>query len=369
VIFENLNTEFLGRNEKSPGRVFSGNHTKSSILDFPLIAPHNTSKKLNPSKLTGGNIYFGTGLVTSDDLGVGIPFDFLGMLLTAEWTRRITGAPKIIHEISDIHAWENSAYDLEAIQNLAKLEKEQFIELATALGLEDVYSCIFASEYQHQGIFEDIQAEVNCLSARDTPSYMRRQSAGNLYFARHENVHYKIGWLTDDNEIPTGLDERIFNNTYDALNVQPLCFLYTWCGRNFDVRRPRVSPYTLVGSDKRLMLDSKNTAIEEIRNLMDGCPNKKISHHTVMHLARILTAYDMMFNSHGSDFWTNTPDNDTKRFIEVLNLKSWVRGTHIDIASLAGRIDEIRSLAAPIPTYAGLLYAVEDFLSSQTLPS
>lgn len=270
-----------------------------ALLEFPLIAKNNTARNLENKPVKGTSVYFGTGLVTPKAITQGLPFDFLGMLLTAEWVRRRTGARKIIHEISDTHGWITFPGDKKRISFLANEQREVLTELTEALGIADIYDCVLASEYRDSPIFKDIQNEVDALSSGDVPAYFRYQSAGNLYFARHRGVSCKIGWLVEDNNKRTGLDERAFNDSYDALGLDPLCFVYTWCGWNFDSRRSRVSPYTSILGEKRLMLNGVSPAVSELNHLIDGCDNGKISAKAMAHLEKIVRGYVALFGTGG----------------------------------------------------------------------
>jgi hypothetical protein len=321
------------------------------ILDFPLVAAQNTARNLETKTIAGENVYFGTGVVTPKAISQGLPFDFYGMLLTAEWVRQKTGASGIIQEISDAHALENPLHDPAEVNRMAKRQKEQLTRLASALGIADHYRCVLASEYRPSGDFQKIQAEVDGLSSLDTPAYIRYQSAGNLYFARYEGVGSKVGWLLSDDEKPAGFDERTFNNAYDQLGLQPICFVYTWSGWNFDANRPRVSPYTSISGEKRLMLENREPVTDEFEKVAAECTNAKIRGAVFKHLARIVTAYDMTFGSSGSSFWADKQDLvPYGPYVEMTKLEPWMAGRYIQLEKLFQRIDEIRSVdSANVP--------------------
>jgi|GEM_PF-5526914 len=321
------------------------------VLDFPLIAPKNTAKNLETKNVYGENIYFGTGVVSSKAISQGLPFDVFGMLLTAEWMRRKTNAQGIIHEISDIHALLRPEYDPKEIAALANGQKLQLTRIASALGLGDVYRCVLASEYRDQKIFKEVQNEVDCLCADNVLPYMRYQSAGNLYFARFEGVRCKVGWLIDDNNNNNnnklkGLDERSFNDVYDELGVEPLCFAYTWSGWNFDPRRARVSPYTTVSGEKRLMLDSNEPVTRELLEYIVECSDKKVSRYVVMHLARIISAFDVLYGENEDQFWQNKVN--ARQVIKLPKAECWMCEKYVDILKLALRIEELRALKNPL---------------------
>lgn len=326
----------------STGHACEADLIQADILSCPLLAKNNTFYNLFSKPPQIGNIYFGTGLATPKEISQGLPFDFLGMLLTAEWMRQKTNGKKIIHEISDSHAC--IVHDKKRITALANQQKEQATKLATSLGLGNIYSCVLASEYRHTTEFKDIQREIDKLSPTDTLPYVRYQSAGNLYFARYKNVSCKIGWLVDDNKTKGKLDERSFNAAYDALGLDPICFAYTWCGWTFDQQRSRVSPYTSIKGEKRIMLEGQSSAAFEIKKLLDQCSNKKISRLAIMHLARILTTYDNLFGESAPNFWCSTPKKESNRFIKVPKQEEWVSGEYIDVWKLSQQIDKIRSL-------------------------
>ena len=60
------------------------------IKNQPLIQIEPTLDNIKPSLLQqrSGLVFFGTGICTPNHLSIGLPFDFLGMLLTVESFRK-----------------------------------------------------------------------------------------------------------------------------------------------------------------------------------------------------------------------------------------------------------------------------------------
>lgn len=325
------------------------------ILGSPLIAPHNTMRELSARPIIfGGKVYFGTGVATTRKISQGMPLDSLNLVLAAEWIRRKTNATEIVHEISDVHALANDYCDLESVLSIAKEQKRKYIQIAHNLGMDNHYRCVRASEYRETQEFKKIQAQIDVLSKPDASEYERCQSAGNLYFARFHGITQKVGWLVDDNDRLAGYDERKFNKTYKDLGVDPISFAYTWSGWNFDERRARVSPYTFVEGEKRLLMESTNTAHDELAALVSECNNAKIANRVLAHLSRLVDSYEMMYPT--KKYEKNKEGILFLLGIKKRNLKLKKQEEEEILGNLADKIEKIRRrLNAPIASCSNSL--------------
>lgn len=312
----------------------------SKLIQCPLIAPRTTLRGCcGMLPLKGGNVYFGTGVATTSKMSSGMPFDCLGMMLVAERVRQASASSYIIHEISDTHALTNDFCDPDVVSHMANMQREKYNAIAKSLGIKDAYFCILASEYRRKIDFRKIQEEVDALSPKEAPAYLRYQSAGNLYFARHFAATKKIGWLIDDDDKVMGYDERRFNESYAQLGLMPLNYIYTWSGWTFDTSRTRVSPYTYVDGEKRLKISSNKATGIELLEMITQCRNQKIINKVTSHLTRLVDEYDRICPY---NVYKKLNDNSAREgFIDCANSRNYEIDIN-NITDLIKGIDGIR---------------------------
>jgi hypothetical protein len=330
-------------NEQNTGQ------NNSSLINFPLIAPFNSINGFYAQNPYGRAVYFGTGVVTPTAISQGLPFDYWGLLLTAEWMRRRTGATEIIQEISDTHALKNSTQDPTQIKAMVAWQKAMIETCARTLGLP--YRCVLASDYQSCDAFERAAEDIERQAPSDMLPYVRDQSAGNLYMRREEGVRCKVGWLTDDDENSPKFDERRFNREYNELGLDPLCFIYTWSGWCFDSKgNARVSPYTLQAGERRLTFQKSGDTLSQLQEYRNQCSNEKIVQSCFVQMARILTAYEQIYGAAWKkSFWTHNSrgPNDC---VELKKIESWMSARYLDVPAMAAAIDCLRPVTNPPPS-------------------
>lgn len=320
-------------------------------LESPLIAPVNTRAALGRVQMKPEtNVYFGTGLATRSELSCGVPFDALQMLILAEQARRITGGAKIFHEISDNHVLETRS-DVTAadVSVMADEQRETYRAAARYLGLDSVYECVRASEYQGSPAYAACLQEVENLAGADENAYVRLQSAGNVYFAREKGVGVKVGWLTDDTPEIKGADERWFNRFYDALEIAPLSFIYGFSGLTFDVNRTRVSPYTLTRGERRLRMtpEGTGTTTQTLQDFIGACGNTKITRRVLAHYAKLVAGIDQLTGAGTSrSAWSDQPESIKDGRFLCTEKGSWTKGASICVDGLARAVDQARTAIA-----------------------
>jgi hypothetical protein len=328
---------------------FSVNRERFFTLtqNFPLVAPFNTSKGLESFDFGGGyerNLYFGTGLATTKAITRGLPFDFLGMLVGAEFSRRYLGITKIIHEISDTHAVENSFAAPETVKSIAAEQTNLISRMVKNLRIADTYECVLASEYQNDPRYTQLHQQVT--EARpDAGHYFRYQWAGMAYLAAYKGVRLKVGWLTDDEPEAKHFDERRFDQGYNQLGLSPLSYVYLKSGRNFTPGRGRVSPYTSVEGEERVMLKPGEDAHSVLSEWVLNRKITKDTRQTVAHLANVVTAFESLYGriSGVGNVWTNAEENTQRQIVsipsppslDVMGIKS------VNLGKLADKINVI----------------------------
>lgn len=206
---------------------------------------------INPEVIEtpGGSIYYGTGLSTSKEISIALPFDVLSMVLSAERIRRTLGMDKIYHFIADTHAKSNKLYPDDFVDKRAKETKEQLETMFANLGL-DAFEIIFASDFDKSPEYNEIYQSFST----DKHEYVKREVADIEWLRRNKNLKLKVGWIIQANETDLGFDERVFDREYAEKMGNTISFVYLKPGRTFDKSRPKASPYIHIASETRLLL-------------------------------------------------------------------------------------------------------------------
>jgi hypothetical protein len=213
---------------------------------------------LNPDTVTtpGGSIYYGTGLSTSKELSIALPFDVLSMVLVAEKIRRATGMDTIYHFIADTHAKSNKLFPDEVVDQRAKETKEQLERMFANLGL-DHFQIIFASDFDKTPEYQEIYDGFDT----DKHDYVKREVADIEWLRKFKDLKLKVGWIIQSSETNLGSDERVFDREYKDKMGNNISFVYLKPGRTFDKSRPKASPYIHIPTETRLLL-SKNEDVK-----------------------------------------------------------------------------------------------------------
>jgi hypothetical protein len=198
----------------------------------------------------GGNIYYGTGLTTPTAISVGLPFDVLGIMLTAEKIRRVGQFGTVYHHIADTHAKTNHWIDQTAVDSVASETIRTLEEVKRNLKLDD-FQFVLSSSFDAT---VDYRRLVETFASSDEHEYVRRELADIEWYRTHADVRLKIGWIIQAKETEVGFDERRFDREYLRFYPAQMSFVYTKPGRTFDLSRPKVSPYITVANERRLRL-------------------------------------------------------------------------------------------------------------------
>ncbi len=198
----------------------------------------------------GGSIYYGTGLTTPNAISVGLPFDVLGMMLTAEKLRVAGEFDKVYHHIADTHAKTNDWIDDEQVDAIADDTISTLELIKRNLGL-DAFEFVRASSFDTG---DDYQELVSTFDSSDEHEYVRREMADMEWYRSREDVRLKLGWIIQASETDMGFDERRFDREYLRFHPGQMSFVYTKPGRTFDTSRPKASPYISIDGEQRLVL-------------------------------------------------------------------------------------------------------------------
>ena len=279
--------------------ISSVNNRIMSNIQNRLICQEFSSPDIE-SALRDRNIYFGTGFVTPKAITQGVPFDFLGYLLTAEHTRRKAGADKIIHLLADTHAIQSKPVDLHP-QIFERIEEciSTYRGIVEKLGLQDHYVFVRASDLEQDKDFFKVKNSIST-AGLDIPdfaiSYVTQQLADMAYMKQHCNVAAKLSWLLDPKAKKAGFDERFFDDLYGRLFPQaPLSYIYTYSGRSLDPQRPRVSPYVMTETPIQRLPLAFDESLEVFMKNLEQQRGSRPAAEMRTHLENIVDLYEQLY--------------------------------------------------------------------------
>ncbi len=270
----------------------------NAVANEPLIEAVPSLNGLNleilESKPNGG-IYYGTGLTTPRAMGVGLPFDVLGMILVAEKLKRTTGLKSVYHHIADTHAKTNEWIDPDQVDKRAKVVKEVLERVAQNLGLGG-FHVVLSSEFDKSSEYQELVNFFN--SKSEEHEYVRREMADMEWYRQRHDVTMKMGWIIQASETIMGFDERLFDREYVRINGKQLSFLYTKPGRTFDKPRPKASPYIQIKDESRLLLESGENVARKINDAIAAFGDPHLG-GAIKHLENIVRLYEKLFENLG----------------------------------------------------------------------
>lgn len=238
----------------------------------------------------GGSIYYGTGLTTPRAISEGLPFDVLGMMLTAERMRQAGGFEHVYHHIADTHAKTNDWIDPEAVDRVAERTVDTLERVRRGLGLGH-FQFVRASSFDTTPEYASL---VDSFAGSEEHEYVRREMADMEWYRTRGDVRIKMGWIIQAKETDMGFDERRFDREYLRFHPGQMSFIYTKPGRTFDTSRPKASPYISVAGEGRLML-APGVDVQEAFAAV-GDPNLGGARK---HLQNIVRAYEGLYGSLG----------------------------------------------------------------------
>jgi hypothetical protein len=245
------------------------------IKNEALIEAEPTLQFLNESSLSkdGGSLYYGTGLTTPRAISKGLPFDVLGMMLTAEKVRRTAGLETVYHHIADTHAKTNDWIDGQSVDEIATKTIDTLGQVSRGLGLDN-FQFVLSSSFDTSESYTEL---VDSFDDSEEHEYVRREMADMEWYRSNADVRIKLGWIIQSKET-----------------------VYAKPGRTFDTSRPKASPYISVEGEKRLLLSPDTNVKAVFDELNDpGLGGAK------KHIESIVRLYESIYGSLGKV----TPDN------------------------------------------------------------
>jgi len=237
---------------------------------------------------SSGAVYYGTGLTTPRALSVGMPFDALGMVLTAERLRRQLNLDHIYHHVADTHALSNDFANPAEVEQLTQMVSQTMAYVKIHLKLDRLTvltSSSFDTSDRYEAIFDSIDTEKG--------EYVRRELADMIWYRRERNVVLKMGWIIQPGPIKEGFDERLYDNEFRRSFDDDLSFVYLKAGRTLDQRRPKASPYISIPDEQRILLVPNEHVEAKISAAKDKWSDKTLG-GALNHLNAIVRLYDQI---------------------------------------------------------------------------
>ncbi|MGE0251871.1 MAG: hypothetical protein AB7G80_01425 [Dongiaceae bacterium] len=238
----------------------------------------------------GTSVFLGIGLCTPREFSQGLPFDVIGQVCAAEWTRRVFKYDKILIVIGDKHAKLNIKANFETrspnskkfetispdderrrqVNKTAEKNRETLTAIAKALGIARERIVIkLASEIAKSEDYPSFKARARViLDDQQVPSparpYAYAQSATVEWAIHHYGVKAKMSWLAtkiEANRTSKTIDEFFFDDIHTRHfgkpsekdgQVAPFNIIGTDPGHTFLGSQPIIPPYVLLGETAQI---------------------------------------------------------------------------------------------------------------------
>ena len=237
--------------------------------------------------------YFGIGLSNRNGITEHMPFDALGLVLTAELVRERAELDRTTVLIADEHA--ASGNDPDAVRRVSNARRDSVQNLLDRLDLRR-FEIMLGSEVPRR----DVKMNGN--------TYERLQ-VGDMEFFRQSGNGVKIGWKHDGMDF----DERRFDNMYTRTFGPLTTFVYTEPGRSLD--GSAMPPYLCTEKPRLLLMEE-----EDIGHKVD-----QMTKPTRAYFIRLLDLYYKIVCGYSGN-GRNCPDKLKRRLKEVYSIvygKAW----------------------------------------------
>jgi len=241
-------------------------------------------------------VFLGLGLCTSKEISQALPFDALGMILPAERVRRSIGARSVIAMIADVHAASNSAFSVEAIEQIAAANEDTLRRIVSALGLSSV-KVVRASDFHGTLEYQAVLKEVERRAPESPHTYFKKEIADIEFLNRVCNGIVKVGWTVSGSlDVERRHDEVAFDQRFRAWMGDHVSFMYCKAGRPLDERRPKASPYVTTDTSRRLSLLPGEDVHDKLKHA-EAHASAQVVKGVRNHLGAIVRCFSAVVNS------------------------------------------------------------------------
>ncbi len=205
--------------------------------------------------------FFGLGLSSRNSLTKELPFDAIGMVLTAEVVKRELGLETATLLIANEHAKTNG-FDSNEIDRIATSRHALLSGAIKNMGFAG-WNVVLASDMSKDPAYSSVLSGLG-----DGNAYEKMQTANVEHF-RRRGIKIKIGWMHEGMDF----DERCFDSMYRMQFGNAETFVYTEAGRSLD--GTRLPPYLEPSAKERLFLRKG----EDIARKVDLMPRTVRKHY------------------------------------------------------------------------------------------
>ncbi|MFH1648909.1 MAG: hypothetical protein ABIA11_04280 [Patescibacteria group bacterium] len=282
-----------------------------TLKNNPLIDLQSTLEGDSLSDVTwegGGALYFGTGLTTSTDPSIAIPFDLVGMICTAIEICKAAELDQAIQLIADTHALSNSFCNEKDVRAIS----QQMMDTASRISnlvRSDLYTPLLSSDIDKSKAYRTILSSIQT----DDHEYVKREWSDIEYLRRIKGLKIKLSWTIGSKEKRIGFDERLYDNRFEEVVGSKISFIYLKPGRTLDLHRPKVSPYISIEGERRILLQPKENVrakIEEAQKSQDAELKSVIKH-----MADIVSVFE---NTYGKEVKGSDAIEKTQSIIDLV---------------------------------------------------
>ena len=256
---------------------------------------HITDFILGSELETSTGCYFGIGLSNKNGLTENLPFDSIGLILTAELVRERAELDKAIILIADEHA-ATVTNNIDLVNRIAKDRRDFVHRLLNRMDFYD-FDIVLGSEIPRPEVQEF------------NGNRYEKLQIGDIEFFRQIGHRIKVGWEHGTMDF----DERHFDNMYVKIFGQVMSFVYTEPGRALD--GSAMPPYLCTEKPRLLFREG-----EDIGYKVD-----QMSKGTRAYFIRLMDLYNKLVCGHSGN-GRNCPDKLKRRLKEVYSIvygKAW----------------------------------------------
>lgn len=219
----------------------------------PLLETWPSVQALAPTQTTPPRaVIAGVGLASGRYVSRALPLDALALVFAAEHARRLAGAREMVLLVADAHALAHGAPEIEVRARTATY-RALLTRVGERCGLRGV-RVLSATELHRSASHRQGLELVRERAPKGADPYLTLEVADIAHFERQYGSVLKVGWVLQRSAIGATRDERVFDQAFRRWMKRDLAALYTKAGRALDDARPKVAPYLVEDTSRRLCL-------------------------------------------------------------------------------------------------------------------
>lgn len=263
---------------------------QKQLINNPLLLTRFTDHELKKlaQNCAGKNIFFGTGIMTKDQLSKAVPFDILAFFFTAKQLQQFFKSKKVFILVADQHAISNETFPQKIIQKTTTKTINLFEKIISNFSFTK-FKIIRTTDLNQVQDIRDIFSKLPNIENQ----YLKHEIADSIWLNKFHQVNLKLGWSMSKSQTIEGHDERFFDQSIKKF-CPAINFIHLKPGRTFDKLRLRVSPYISVAGENRILLKKGESVAEKLQLVKNNCPPETFK-ATQRHLSQIIRLHDQLF--------------------------------------------------------------------------